>query len=72
MFFHSIAIVQSTDSDSVSVARVMWMYKGDVHSASGESWKASPWQKLSPEASFNAIIMKIFLMQIKLVGNNRK
>ena len=49
MFFKT-----DSDSDSVSVAKMMWTYKGDVNSASGENRKEpSPSTKL-PEASFNS------------------
>ena len=38
------------DSASVPVVGVMWMYKCDVNSASGENWKKT---SSSTEASFN-------------------
>ena len=41
------------DSASVSVAKVMWTYKGDVNSASGENWKGPSSSKRSREASSN-------------------
>ena len=42
-----------SDSASVSIARVTWTYKGDVNSASGESWKESSSSTISKETSFN-------------------
>ena len=41
------------DSASVSVARGMWTYKGDVNSASGENWKQPLSSTISTEALFN-------------------
>ena len=41
------------DSTSWSVAMVMWTYKGDVNSASGENWKEASSSAISTEASFN-------------------
>ena len=40
------------DSTSVSVASVMWMYEGDIDSASGENGK-EPSSSISTETSFN-------------------
>ena len=41
-------------SASVSVARVMWTYKGDVNSASGENWKEPSSSTISTEIAFNS------------------
>ena len=37
--WHNSSCAKLVDSASVSVARVMWTYKGDVNSASVENWK---------------------------------
>ena len=41
------------DSASLSIAKVMWTYKGDANSALGENWKELSSSAISPEASFN-------------------
>ena len=41
------------DYASVSVARAIWTYKGDVNSASGENWKEPLSSTISTEAPFN-------------------
>ena len=52
-FQHCSNLNKHSDSASVSVARVMWTYKGDVNSASGENWKESSSSTISAEAWFN-------------------
>ena len=42
------------DSVSVTIARVMWTYKSDVNSSSGENWKEPSSSAISTEASFNS------------------
>ena len=49
-------------SASVSVARVMWTYEGDMNSASGENWKESSPSTISTGPSFNGEVMKKLLM----------
>ena len=44
------------DSVSVSVERVMWTYKSDVNSSSGENRKETSSSTISTEASFNGDI----------------
>ena len=39
-----------SNSASVSIARVMWTYKGDVNSALGETWKEPSSLTISTEA----------------------
>ena len=41
------------DSTSLSIAKVMWTYKCDANSASGENWKELSSSAISPEGSFN-------------------
>ena len=45
-FSHCSRCVKHSDSASVSVARVIWTYKGNMTSTSGENWK-------EPSTSFN-------------------
>ena len=52
-FWHCSSLEEHGDSSSVSAARVMWTYKGNVNSASGENWKEPSSLARSPEASFN-------------------
>ena len=54
-------------SASVSLARVMWTYNGDVNSASGENWKEPSSSQISPEASFidDSSEETLIVMQIK-------
>ena len=40
-------------SGSVSVAKVIWTYKGGVYSVWGENWKEPSSSTKSTEASFN-------------------
>ena len=49
-----IAAVTS-NSASVSVARVMWTYKGDRNSALGETSREPSSSTISTEASFNDV-----------------
>ena len=51
-FWHSSSWEKHGDSVSVSVARVIWTYKGDVNSASVENWKEPSSLTILPEASF--------------------
>ena len=44
-----------SNSASVSVARVLWTYTGDVNSALGETSKERLSSTISTEASFNNI-----------------
>ena len=44
------------DSVSLSVERVMWTYKSDVNSSSGENRKETSSSTISTEASFNGDI----------------
>ena len=61
------------DSASVSAARVMWTYKGDVNSAAGENWE-EPSSSILYQLKHRlmVIVMKKLVMQKELVGNNRK
>ena len=52
-FQHCSSLKKHGDSASVSVARVMWTYKDDANSASGENWNESSSSTISAEASFN-------------------
>ena len=52
-FWHSSSCVKHGASSSVSVARVIWTYKGGVNSASGENSKEPSSSTTSTEASFN-------------------
>ena len=52
MFLTLSNLGQHGDSALVSIAKVMWTYKGDANSASGENWKLSS-SAILPEASFN-------------------
>ena len=45
--------VKHVDSASASFERVMWMYKGNLNSASGENWEKTSSSTIPPEASFN-------------------
>ena len=45
-FFYYCSCAKHGDSASMSVARVMWTYKNDMNSASGENWK-EPWTPVS-------------------------
>ena len=53
MFLTLEQLRKHDDSTSWSVAMVMWTYKGDVNSASGENWKEASSSAISAEASFN-------------------
>ena len=50
--------MKHADSASMSVARVMWTYKGDVNSASGENWKEP---STSTDVSFNGYSTEVTL-----------
>ena len=50
--WHCSSCAKLGDSTSVSVASVMWMYEGDIDSASGKNWK-EPSSSISTEASFD-------------------
>ena len=63
----------------MSVAKVMWKYKIDVNSASGENWKKpssstilidSPFNGDSNEETLNLNLL--LTLNVNLVGNNRK
>ena len=58
-------------SASVSLARVMWTYNGDVNSASGENWKEPSSSQISPEASFIGDSKEETLNANKIENNNR-
>ena len=51
-FQHCSSCSQHGDCALVFVVRVMWTYKGDVNSASGENRKKPLSSKISIEASF--------------------
>ena len=53
MFQHCSSCANRSDFALVSVARVMWTYKDDVNSASGENWKTPESSTISTEASSN-------------------
>ena len=53
-------------STSVSVARVMWTYKGDRNSALGETSREPSSSTISTEASFNDVFNEETLIQIKV------
>ena len=72
MFFNTVAVVRSRWFSFSACCKVMWTYKGDVGSASGENWKYPSSSIMSTEASFMMIAMKKLLMSIELVGDNRK
>ena len=38
-FYHCRSCAKHGDSASLSFARVMWMYEGDMNSASRENWE---------------------------------
>ena len=52
-FYHCSSYAKHGDSASLSVARVMWTYNGDVNSASGKIWKKLSSSTILTEASFN-------------------
>ena len=52
-FYHCSSYAKHGDFVSVSVARVMWTYNGDVNSASGKIWKKLSSSTILTEASFN-------------------
>ena len=52
-FLNCSSRAKHSDSGSASFARVMWNYKGNVNSASGENWKETSSSTISTEASFN-------------------
>ena len=45
--------MKHVDSASASFGMVMWTYKGNVNSASGENWEKTSSSTIPPEASFN-------------------
>ena len=47
---HCSSCTKHGDSASVSAPRVMWTYKGDMNSTSGENWKK---QSTLTDVSFN-------------------
>ena len=51
--WHCGSCAKHSDSASVSVARLLWTYKGDENSASGETWKEPSSPTISTETSFN-------------------
>ena len=53
IFQHCISCANHVDSASVSVAKVMWMYKSDMNSASWENWLEPSTSTISTKASFN-------------------
>ena len=64
--YNCISCAKHGDSASVSVAREMWMYKGDVNSALGENWKETSSSTTSKKTSFisdsNQILILWFLI----------
>ena len=50
---HCSSCAKHSDSASVSVAKVLWMCKGDVNSASGENWKEPSSSTISIQGSLN-------------------
>ena len=52
-FWHCSSCVKHSASRSVSVAKMIWTYKGGVNSASGENWKKPSSSTKWTEASFN-------------------
>ena len=50
---HCSSCAKHGDSASVSVAKVLWMCKGDMNSTSGENWKEFSSSTISIEGSLN-------------------
>ena len=53
MFINCSGCAKHNDSASVSVAQVMWLWRGDINSASAENWKEPLSSTISTEAPFN-------------------
>ena len=70
-FWHCGSCAKHGDSASVSVARVMWMYKGDVNSGSGENWKEPTSSTISAEVLFNGDSNKETLNGVVLIHDTR-
>ena len=50
---HCSSCARHGDSASVSITRMMWTYKGDINSRSGENWKEPSSSTILTDSLFN-------------------